>query len=70
MRAGIAASVYLRRLGLFAPAFDLLESRVLGVAERTSEAAPVLIHLKLIAEESRDSDLLRRFDALRSKRGA
>jgi hypothetical protein len=66
VRAGIGASVYARRLGQFAAAFELLQNRVLRVAERTGEARFVFMHLEMIAETSRDPQLVRKLEEIRA----
>ena len=63
VHAGLASSVYARRVRAHAQAFELLEGDVLLVGCRTGEATQVLLHLQLTAAESGERSLLERCDA-------
>jgi hypothetical protein len=61
--SGIAASIYLQRLGRFADSFDALE-QALKVARQTCEDKYVVVHLRNVARLSGDPRLAARLDAL------
>lgn len=65
VRAGIGASVYLIRRGHELAAFELLE-KVLSVARRTGEQAPVLTHLDRLVTASSNPKILQRWEMLKT----
>jgi hypothetical protein len=65
VRAGVGTAVYLARCKQVRLAFDWVEQKVLPVARRTGETAPVLFVLEGLARESGDAALVARAEALR-----